>query len=183
MSDQKRPPVAEKPESLNPERKERNSSKGLKVKGGDLQSRRTAALILDVLAGARTPSDAAGVMGVSLPRYYAIESRAISGLVKGCEPSVKGRRCGSVEKVTADLHRQVETLTRECARKQALLRAVQRSVALPETRPGSSGKGKRKRRPVVRALKASHVLQSSALPDRESPAGQQEQNAHQEPGE
>jgi hypothetical protein len=43
--------------------------------------KRQAAAILEVLAGARTPTEAATALAVSLPRYYQLESRALEGLV------------------------------------------------------------------------------------------------------
>src|SRR6266446_3622667 len=47
----------------------------------DAAAKRMAAAILEVLAGARTPLDAATALAVSLPRYYQLESRALEGLV------------------------------------------------------------------------------------------------------
>ncbi|HEV8177378.1 MAG TPA: hypothetical protein VGP44_06770, partial [Gemmatimonadales bacterium] len=47
-------------------------------------TRLTAAVILEVLAGERSTSSAAKLIGVSLVRYYAIESRAIAGLIAAC---------------------------------------------------------------------------------------------------
>src|SRR5262249_22422485 len=67
------------------------------VGGADLGSERSrdakrlAAAILEVLAGARTPAQAAAALGVSLPRYYHLESRALHGLLAACEPKPKGR--------------------------------------------------------------------------------------------
>ena len=130
---------------------------GPKVRGGDRESRRVAAAILDVLAGARTPGQAAEALSVSLPRYYALETRALEGFVKACEPRPKGRS-KTPEKEIAMLRREVERLRREDARKQALLRAAQRAVGL--TAPPPKPKKKRRRRASVRALKAAAVLRS-----------------------
>ena len=55
------------------------------------QAKRQAAAILEVLAGARTPTQAAQVLSVSLPRYYQLEERALRGLLQACEPKPKGR--------------------------------------------------------------------------------------------
>jgi len=52
--------------------KKRPYAAGPQVDGGSSDARRTAAAILDVLGGVRTPSDAAVAVGVSLPRYYAL---------------------------------------------------------------------------------------------------------------
>lgn len=125
--------------------------------GGSPDARKVAAAILDVLGGMRTPTTAAQAVGVSLPRYYALESRAIEGLVKACEPRPKGRAV-LPDKDLAGLRKQVEQLKRECERRQALLRAAQRTVglSLPEPKPGK----RRRRKPVVRALKVAAVLRS-----------------------
>jgi len=48
-------------------------------------------------------------------------------------------------------------MERECARKQALLRASQRAAGIQA--PASKAKGKRRRRPTVRALKMVDALQ------------------------
>jgi hypothetical protein len=45
--------------------------------GASREARRVAAMILDVLAGMRSPSEAAEVLSVSVPRYYALERRAV----------------------------------------------------------------------------------------------------------
>jgi hypothetical protein len=48
--------------------------------------------ILEVLAGLRTPAEAAQSLQISLPRYYVLETRALEGLVAGCEPKPLGVR-------------------------------------------------------------------------------------------
>ena len=47
-------------------------------------AQRFATGILEVLAGVRTPTDAAAAMGISVPRYYLWEQRALEGLVAAC---------------------------------------------------------------------------------------------------
>ena len=42
-------------------------------------AQRFATGILEVLAGVRTPTDAAAAMGISVPRYYLWEQRASGG--------------------------------------------------------------------------------------------------------
>jgi len=53
----------------------------------DARARTAAALILEVLAGLRTPGEAAETLGLSLPRYYHLEERAIAGLTAACAPA------------------------------------------------------------------------------------------------
>jgi hypothetical protein len=79
----------------------------------------------------------------------------MAGLVKACEPR-SGKRTRRPEKELEELKKQVVRLERECARKQALLRASQRTVGIAV--PAPKRKVKRRRRPVVRALKMAEVL-------------------------
>ena len=64
---------------------------GLKSPVASLEAKRIAALVLEVLAGTRTPAEAAASLEVSLPRYYQLEGRAFQGLVAACEPLPHGR--------------------------------------------------------------------------------------------
>lgn len=132
-----------------------------RVDGGSREARVRAAVILDVLAGVFTPADAAKALTISLPRYYALESRLLTALVESCEARPRGRT-RSVDQEIALLTRELERLKQECARKQSLVRAVQRTigVTLPERRPLAHGR--RRRRPVVRALKAAAALRAEA---------------------
>ncbi len=135
---------------------------GPSVSGGSPEARRLAAVLLEVLAGFRTPTDAATVIGVSLPRYYALESRALGGFVVACEPRARGRRA-SPEREAARLRAEVERLQRSCARNQALLRLSQRAIGVtPASQKVAKAGGKRPRRPVARALQAATKLQSEA---------------------
>jgi hypothetical protein len=131
------------------------SAAGPRIAGGSAGARQWAAAILQVLAGEWTPGDGAQSLGVSLPRYYAVESRAMAGMVQACEPR-SGKRRRPPEKEVSELKKQVVCLERECARKQALLRASQRTAGIQA--PAAKAKGKRRRRPVVRALKMVAVL-------------------------
>lgn len=131
------------------------------------EARRLATAILEVLAGARTPAAAAQALQVSLPRYYHLESRALRGLVAGCEPRLQGRRPGAGQELAA-LRRDKERLQRELARQQALVRLAQRTIGLAPAPAPVVGKkaGKRRRRPLVRALQAAAHLRAgeSAAP-------------------
>ena len=162
------PPAAEKPPTVtraSPPRPKPSPTK-LSLEGRSQEARQMAAAILEVLAGVRTPTDASGALGVSLPRYYALEVRALEGLLQACERRPRGPR-RSAERELGKLRREVERLKREAARAQALLRASQRAVGLrsPEvSRPkaDSSGKKRRKRRPTTRALRAVELLRRPA---------------------
>src|ERR1700722_15532720 len=123
-------------------------------------ARRVAAAVLEVLAGARTPSEAALALGVSVPRYYQVETRALRGLLEACEPRPRGRGPSTAKELT-DLRQENQRLQRDMMRQQALVRAAQRSVGLPPPPPptsSKSGKKPRKRR-VARALSVATRLQ------------------------
>jgi hypothetical protein len=129
---------------------------------GTRDAKRTAAAILEVLAGARAPAQAAEALGVSANRYYQLESRALQGLVDACEPRPKGPGV-SPEKELAKVRREADRLSKEAARYQALARVTQRAVGIRPpgpAKPGKDGKGRRRRRPAVRALKAVEGLKA-----------------------
>jgi hypothetical protein len=132
--------------------------------GPSLEARRTAAAILEVLGGMRTPAEAAQALAVSVPRYYALEQRAVASLVVGCEPHVRGP-VKSPQQQIAELEREVQRLRQQCARHLALARAAQRTVGLPTPAKSEAtsqgGKKRRKRRPTVRALKAAEALRDT----------------------
>lgn len=128
------------------------------------EAQRLAAAILEVLAGVRTPGQAAEALAVSLPRYYHLEGRALRGLLTSCEARPHGR-VRSVDKELATLQREHERLRRELSRQQTLVRMAQRSVGLtppPTKAPAPGGSKKRRRRPTVRALAAATHLQQQS---------------------
>jgi len=139
------------------------------------EAQRLAAAILEVLAGVRTPSQAAEALGVSLPRYFQLETRAMQGLVAGCEPRPRGPG-RSADTALIALRRQHERLQRELSRQQTLVRLAQRHVGLAPPKPVATSGGKdkskkRRRRPVVRALRAAEVLRRRSQEARsEAPA-------------
>ena len=128
-------------------------------------ARRQATAVLEVLAGARTPTDAAKALGVSLVAYYNLEGRALKGLVKGCEPPGRGPR-PSTDAELSRLRRECGRLQRDAARYQALARATQRAAGLaaPAAGPKTDAGGRRKRRPSVRALKAARTIRQQPEP-------------------
>ena len=131
--------------------------------GATPEAKRLAAAILEVLAGVRTPVDAARVLGTSIPRYYQLEQRALEGLLSACERRPQGRQVGEAQRL-ARLEREVSRLEKECGRQQALARVAQRTMGLPAPQTvaakpnGSAGKKPRRRRPAVRALRAAAAL-------------------------
>jgi hypothetical protein len=140
-------------------------------KPGTSDAKRLAAAILEVLGGVRLPSDAASALSISLPRYYQLEVRALNGLLEACEPRPIGR-VRSVESELALAQREVATLKRECSRQQALVRLAQRTVGLTAPQPPKPGpKGRKRRLPTVRALRALAVLNSEPSGEAEAVSG------------
>jgi hypothetical protein len=121
--------------------------------GASAEAKRLTAAILEVLAGLRTPSQAAEALGMALPRYYLLEARAV---VLACERRSAGHG-PSPQSALASLQRECEQLRQELTRQQTLVRAAQRTMGLAApapNRPPRDGKKHRQRRPAVRALKA-----------------------------
>jgi len=139
------------------------------------EAQRLAAAILEVLAGVRTPGQAAEALGMSQARYFQIETRAMQALVAGCEPRPRGPG-RSADQELAALKRQHERLQRELGRQQTLVRLAQRNIGLAPPKPAAgkpNGKDKgkkRRRRPVVRALRAAEVLQQRSQETRSQEA-------------
>jgi hypothetical protein len=124
------------------------------------EPRRLAAVVLEVLAGVRTPAQAAEALGVSPMRYYQLEGRALAGLVGACQARGRGRRRGPEQELQA-LKRQNQRLERELARQRSLVRLAQRSLGLaPAPAAAAKAAGRKGRRPVVRALVAARKLQA-----------------------
>jgi hypothetical protein len=122
-------------------------------------AKRLAAAILEVLAGLRTPAQAAEATGVSLPRYYQLEAQALAGLVRACERQPHGRRASPPDAAVA-LAKENERLKRDLGRQQTLVRLAQRSVGLSP--PAPPAKARRKRKPTTRALVAAERLRAAA---------------------
>jgi hypothetical protein len=144
------------------------------LRGGTSEANRLAIAILEVLAGVRTPAEAAANVNLSLVRYFQLETRALQGMVKALEPLPKGKQ-SSLDVRLRQLEKQLQQSRRECTRQQALVRVAQRTVGFPlTTSPNTQGNGsgrkgaktgdgvkqKKKRRPMVRALKAVQALRS-----------------------
>ena len=109
------------------------------------EAQRLAAAILECLAGVRSPPEAAELIGVSLPRYYQLETRALEGLVTALGPRPRGKQ-PSLELTIARLEKELEAARRDCARQEALVRVTQRSMGW-RRQPS-----RRQPPPVVRAL-------------------------------
>lgn len=135
------------------------------------ESRKQAAVVLEVLAGLRTPEQAAEALGLSLPTYYNLETRALRGLIHGCTPTPPGRTLMLLKQVRS-LETKSAALEKQVGRYQALLRNAQRAAGLSPPASASAGKpgARRKRTPAVRALRAVEALQRDRPPAPHEPA-------------
>jgi hypothetical protein len=147
------------------------------------EARRCAAVILEVLAGVRTPTAAAAALSIRLPRYYLLEERAIQGLVSACAPRPKGRTV-STDRRLAQLERELATTRRELTRQQALARTAQRALGLTAAAPAASvpagkaqspvpGPKRRRRKPAARGLRAARLLSVAGPSGVDAPPGVQ----------
>ena len=155
----------------------KKTRRGMAVPQQGREASRLAACVLEVLAGLRTPAEAAQELGVSLPRYYQLEQRALQGLVAACMPARRGRTM-SPESENARLRRDNERLTRECQRQQALVRLARQAAGLanPVAKPGKgsepSGRKRRVRR-IVRGQEAARRLRQQAEAVSAGPGGEE----------
>ena len=146
-------------------------------KGQTGETNRRAAAVLEVLAGVRTPSEAAEALGLSVNYYYVLERKALGGLLAACAPQAKGPPGPSCEQQLARKEQELEKCRQECLRQASLVRAAERAIglaALPSpsrrsrrkttTEEDGGVKKRRRRRPTVRALRAARSLrQNSSL--------------------
>lgn len=133
------------------------------MRGGSPEANRLAIVVLEVLAGVRTPAEAAAALESSLPRYYQWETQAVEGLVAALEPKRKGKQ-PSPQRQLQQLQKALEQARRDAARHQTLARLAQRTLGI-KPMPAADAKksrphraGRRKRPATVRALKAVAAL-------------------------
>ena len=131
---------------------------------GSPAATRLAVGILEVVSGVYGPEEGSRLLGLSLTRYYALEARAVQGLVQALEPRPHGRAGGGLEA----LRREKQDLERTVHRLQGLLRATQRAVAITPAAGGSRGR----RRGLARGAKLVARLRATpVLPDPPTPGG------------
>ena len=128
---------------------------------GGQRAKQRAAVVLAVLSGDCPIDEASRRLGISPPRYYALERQALEGLIHALDEPLEKRRM-------ATICREQVQLEHEVLRLQALVRATQRAVALP---PPSKRTTKR-RRSAPRARKVIAQLRL-ATPD-ETPIPREE---------
>src|SRR5512138_3124605 len=114
---------------------------------GSEGAKRLAAGVLEVMSGERGPNEVSEALGISSMRYYALEDRALRGMVRALEPVPRGRKAVSSEDALAKAEKERDRLRRELGRAQALLRLVRKSVKLegkvdPKRKPRRKNKGR-----------------------------------------
>ena len=97
---------------------------------GSKRARQIAVAVLETLSGELGTTEAAEQLGVSLSRYYQLETRALAGLLAAVEPRTRGPQ-KTPESQSKALLVENQRLQKELRRHQALLRAAHRSVGLP----------------------------------------------------
>lgn len=125
-------------------------------------ARKAASAVLQVMAGMRTPTEVSETLGIHVNRYYLLETRALSGMVRALEPLPRGRR-QRPEAELERLSREKAKAERESSRYQALLRASQKAMGMgPMSEPKGQSKkplaSKKARRPRVRAKAVLEAL-------------------------
>jgi hypothetical protein len=131
-------------------------------------AKRIAGAILEVLAGVRSITDAAVLLGVAPARYYLLEARAIAGLIAACEPRPRGPAPGAALSAEVDrLRAERDRLREEAARYQSLARIAQAAfgapVAVPALPPASTPTGGRRADPGAPKVRKKRVATVRAL--------------------
>jgi hypothetical protein len=141
-------------------------------------ARRTASGILQVMSGLRTPAEVCAQLGVSVNRYYQLETRGLEGLLASLEPRARGPgRRPDVE--IERLRREKAKAEREAARYLALLRASQKalgtappaSAAKAKAAPGRRRRGRRDRAKALIAALVRPAAPATAGPPPTAGAG------------
>ena len=114
---------------------------------GSRRAKQIAVVMLEALSGQLGTTEAASALGISMSRYYQLETRALHGLIQALEPRARGPQKTKAGEIAA-LKAEKAALEKELRRHQALLRAAQRSVGLPAAalKKASSKKPARKRK-------------------------------------
>jgi hypothetical protein len=123
------------------------------------EAKKRAAVVLEVLAGSRTPPQAAEALGLSLSRYYQMEAHAVVGLIAACDARPPGPQPDGQTELR-NVKKELERVKRDLVRSQSLVRLTQRTVGVAPPSPAKPGK--RKRRPMVRALHLAEQLHQQA---------------------
>ena len=126
---------------------------------GSAIAKRLAVVVLEVLSGVCGPADGSRRLGISLTRYYALETRGLQALLHALEPQPRGR---AARPDSAAVRREQQRLEGEVLRLQALVRTMQRAVAVA---PPVKETGRRRRKRAPRATKVIAQLRAGTESD------------------
>lgn len=135
---------------------------GVATLQGSAPAKRLAVVLLEVLSGTCSVTDGCRLLGISLTRYYVLETRAMQGLLQALEPRPRGRTGASPERA----RREHVRLEHEVLRLQALVRATQRAVAIAPAKEPT----RRRRKTAPRATKVIAQLRSPSAADGDAEA-------------
>lgn len=130
------------------------------------RARQVAVAVLDALSGEVGVTEAAESLGISLSRYYQLETKALQGMLVALEPRGRGPQM-TPEKEIKTLRAEKQALEKELRRQQTLLRAAHRTVGLSGRRK-AAGSSKRRGRPK-RGCRGKTVRQTLRPPAPEEP--------------
>ena len=143
---------------------------GAKAVRGSDAARRLTALLLEAWSGVRTTVATSEAMGVTLPRFYQLEARALQMMVSAMEPRPRGRP-RTAEDAVGKLQAERQRLLRDVERFQSLYRTAQRALGVAVARPpekannpGPGGKRRRGPRKRARGQAVAAVLLGTASP-------------------
>jgi hypothetical protein len=117
------------------------------------------------MGGLRTPQEVSQALGVSVNRYYQLETRALEAMIRALEPRARGP-ARKPEAEVERLRRENLRLERERSKSLAVLRATQKAMgmAAPEQGRKEGRAGRKVRRPRVRAKTVIAALEAETLP-------------------
>ena len=144
---------------------------------GSKRARQIIVVVLEALSGELGTTEAAEKLGVSLSRYYQLETRALKGMLEAVEPRARGPQKTPEREIKA-LRAEKKLLAKELRRHQALLRAAHRSVGLPATgKKTASSKGRARTKRGSRGQTVLQTLRRGADASEEKDDGTQKRHA------
>ena len=114
------------------------------LQGSERATRLTVG-ILQALSGLKGTTEVCEDLGISMGRYYQLESQALQGMIQALEPRKRGKQATPGTTI-ASLEREKQRLAREVRRYQSLLRASHRGLAVPAPKGDKNAAKKRARR-------------------------------------
>ena len=115
-----------------------------KMEVQDEQAKGKVSVVLDVLSGEKTITQACKETGLKPLQYYKIEDRMVAAMLEAAKmPAVRGRRGNPMAEATT-LAAQTEALRQEHRRMQSLLRISKKLFRRGTRKPRKNGPGRPK---------------------------------------